>query len=203
MAGQISLRGQRNRKPKDGTVRQIWRCSKAPMVRFNDRAADRKPHAHAVGVGGEQGLKHPVDNSCIQPGPCIFDGYDNLLAVKRLRRNLQDTWPVGHGAHCETTSGSLSQDPVRRACSRQLRGLLQACLSARRRWHDFETGRCALPERPDQGLIEDEPPVSIVDLCSDRVLLARSSSIGRAAIARWYSQNCQSRYCFMVRAEQI
>src|SRR5713101_4552143 len=51
-------------------------------VRFDDRTADRKPHAHATGLGGVERLEQTVEVLHVQSRPGILDA--DKHAARRL-----------------------------------------------------------------------------------------------------------------------
>jgi len=44
---------------------------KPAMVGFNDRAANIQAHSHAISLGAEKGLKHPLGDGFRNPGTSI------------------------------------------------------------------------------------------------------------------------------------
>src|ERR1700741_3799759 len=67
----------RQRQPEDDPVRRVGRCRELSSVGFDDRAADREPHAHPFGLGREEGGEEAVEVRRGPPGTRIrhFDEY--------------------------------------------------------------------------------------------------------------------------------
>src|SRR5207247_3125191 len=53
--------GDGQTKVEDRAMRRIPRRPQPAAVRFDDRTADRQPHAHAARLGGEKRIEQPVD----------------------------------------------------------------------------------------------------------------------------------------------
>ena len=57
-------------------------------VGFDDRPADRQTHAHAAGLGGEEGGEQPVEVRRVDPGAGVLDRHEHPLR-RALRSNLE------------------------------------------------------------------------------------------------------------------
>src|SRR6202022_2625069 len=64
---------------KNGTVGYACRGPQPATVGFNDRTADRQPHAHAAGFGGEEGAEQPVHILGGDSDAAIRHTYQRLL----------------------------------------------------------------------------------------------------------------------------
>jgi hypothetical protein len=63
---------RRQGKVKCRPVKYIWLDPYPPTVSCDDRTADREPHAHATGFGGEEGVEQPVRGPVEIPTPLSF-----------------------------------------------------------------------------------------------------------------------------------
>ena len=63
----------------------IRRGPQPAAVRFDDRAADRQPHAHAGRLGREEGIEQPVQVVRVDANAGVVDGQSDVLTVVRLR----------------------------------------------------------------------------------------------------------------------
>src|ERR1700676_4767639 len=66
---------------KRGAVGQVCRGPQPATVDFYDRTADREPHPHAAGFGGEEGVEQPVRILGGNPDAAIRDTYEHLLCL--------------------------------------------------------------------------------------------------------------------------
>src|SRR6516164_6846872 len=57
----------RKRHTKDRAVGLVRRRRQPPAMRLDDRAADRQPHAHPVGLGRIEGLEQAVEVRRVEP----------------------------------------------------------------------------------------------------------------------------------------
>ena len=56
-----------------------------PAVKFDDRTADRKSHAHATGFGGEESIEQPIRAIGGEPNAAVRHRDSHLLCVILLR----------------------------------------------------------------------------------------------------------------------
>src|SRR5436305_14641811 len=76
-------RGVVQREVKGGAAEaRLFRPDPAAMA-GDDRMADRKADAHAVGLGAEEGLEQPIGHFGREPRPAILDLDPDLAAVGR------------------------------------------------------------------------------------------------------------------------
>src|SRR5258708_8465847 len=66
---------------------------------LDDRAADRQPHAHSSGFGGEEGVEDAVDVRWIESRTDIHDRDQHVARLLELRNNSQYPRPVHDRAH--------------------------------------------------------------------------------------------------------
>ena len=71
--------GGRDRELKSRAVGMVRPSPQPAAVRFDDRAADRQPHAHAVGFGGEEGVEQLIRILCGNAGAAIRHAHEHLL----------------------------------------------------------------------------------------------------------------------------
>src|SRR5262249_39027988 len=89
----------RHKKPQDGTMGRCGRCRQGAAVGFDDRAADRQSHAHAVGFGGEECVEDAVDILRADPCPRVFDRYGDTIRLVDFRLQPQHPGTIHHRAH--------------------------------------------------------------------------------------------------------
>ena len=87
------------REPEFGAVRRAGRSPEPATVCLDNSSTDRQPHAHAGGLGREQGIKDAMTDRFLDSGPGIPDRDLNASFVVDLRSDPQHPRPVGHGAH--------------------------------------------------------------------------------------------------------
>src|SRR5262249_61189257 len=66
-------------------ARAVLRDPDAAPVGFDDRAADRKPEAQAVALGGEEGLEEPADDGLRNAGAGVAHDELHGAVVSRAR----------------------------------------------------------------------------------------------------------------------
>ena len=98
-------------------VRAVRGVPKTPLVRLDDRAADRQAHPHALGLGREGRREDPVSLARADSGAGIRDRQGHGVAVARLRTDRQDSRlaPLRHrvdGVDDEVEKHLLQLDPV-------------------------------------------------------------------------------------------
>jgi len=54
-------------------------------VIFNDRTANREPHAHATRLGSEEGGEQPVDIFWVEPNAGVLNRNEHMIGVMRPR----------------------------------------------------------------------------------------------------------------------
>ena len=54
-------------------------------MRFDNRPADRQPHAHAVGFGRERRAEYPVHGAGFEALPGVFHGHHHTSGVMHFR----------------------------------------------------------------------------------------------------------------------
>jgi hypothetical protein len=69
-------------------------------MRFDDGMANSETHAHAVGLGREEGVENPVSIGRVDPGARIPHRYHHQAGAILARANHQLTRPVVHRGHC-------------------------------------------------------------------------------------------------------
>src|SRR6266850_26872 len=89
----------RQSEMEGGAVRRIRGRPEPSPMRLDDRTADRQPHAHAAGLGGEEGAEQLVHAVRIDPDAGILHGHQHLITLVRLRTNHQLARPVRDGRH--------------------------------------------------------------------------------------------------------
>jgi hypothetical protein len=84
--GQAHVKG---RAPPGGTD-----CPQAPTMRLNDRSADAKPHAGAVGFGCKERVEYLFRQLRRKPYAGITDRHKNLVAFSAPRLDDHLSYPV-------------------------------------------------------------------------------------------------------------
>src|SRR6266478_5026209 len=79
---------------KTCSVRKVVRGPQAPTMRFNDGAADAKPHAGAVRLRCKKRVEDLVRLLWGKPYTCIADGHQNLFFLRSLRLDGQLARPI-------------------------------------------------------------------------------------------------------------
>jgi len=83
---------------KNRAVRQVA-CDRQPAaVIFHHRAADREPHAHAVGFGGEERIENALHILRIDAAAGIFHR-DQTVGLMQLGFQSENTLAVSNAAH--------------------------------------------------------------------------------------------------------
>src|SRR5882672_12119974 len=101
--GAISRRSvcvHRQGELKRGTVGYVCRGPQPATVSFNDRTADREPHAHAAGFGGEEGVEQPVRIRGGYPDAAIRHTYERSVCLVLTRSDHQFARPIRDRLHC-------------------------------------------------------------------------------------------------------
>jgi hypothetical protein len=65
-----------------------------PAVRLDDRPADRQPHPHTGGLGGEEGAEQPIDVVGGDSHAGVVHGHGDVIDVVPLRPDRQLPWPL-------------------------------------------------------------------------------------------------------------
>src|SRR6516165_7393971 len=61
-----------------GAPRHVGRGPQSPAVGLNDRLADRKPHSHAVGLGGVKGIEQTIRGGLIEASSGIDHRHEDI-----------------------------------------------------------------------------------------------------------------------------
>jgi len=84
---------------KDAPLRRVWRGPKAAAMGFDNRAADREPHAHSFGLRCEEGIENAVHFRCIEPHARIRDRDQHIAGLIPLGAYPQHPWPMHDAAY--------------------------------------------------------------------------------------------------------
>src|SRR4051794_30905151 len=85
----------RHGKVKACTARRVVGGPQAATMRFNDRAADAKSHAGAVGLCGKECIKDLVGLPRRQTHAGVANRYQDLLSLCPLRIDDKFAGPIG------------------------------------------------------------------------------------------------------------
>ena len=66
---------------------------------FDDRAAYRETHSHAVRLGREENIEEAVDISCCEAGASILDRNKYTVVAVKLGRNAQTSFSIDNCLH--------------------------------------------------------------------------------------------------------
>ena len=66
---------------------------------FDDRTADRQPHAHTARFGGEEGAEQPVRVFGRDTDTAVLHCYEHLVCTVLARSDRQFAWPIGDRLH--------------------------------------------------------------------------------------------------------
>src|SRR6202140_5126605 len=103
---------------KRGTVGYVCRGPQPATVGFDDRTADREPHTHAAGFGGEEGVEQPVRIFCGDPDAAIGHTYKHLLRIvlagsdRQFARPIRDRLHGFNAVHHQVDDHLLELDPI-------------------------------------------------------------------------------------------
>ena len=80
-------------------------------MRLHDRAADRQPHAHAIWLGGVEGVEELFSRFRSNSDTGISHRNKNLVALSQPRLHDQLAGPAGDGGHrFETVDEQIDDD---------------------------------------------------------------------------------------------
>src|SRR5260370_6822901 len=97
-----SVRVHRQDELKRGTVGYVCRSPQPATVGFNDRTADREPHTHAAGFGGEEGIEQPVRILGGDPDAAIRYTYEHSMCIVLAGSDHQFARPIRGRLHSFT-----------------------------------------------------------------------------------------------------
>jgi len=86
----------RKRHTKDRAVGLVRRRRQPPAMRLDDRAADRQPHAHPVGLGRIEGLEQAVEVRRVEPRAGVLYLDEHIIRTtlagddRKLARSVAD-----------------------------------------------------------------------------------------------------------------
>src|SRR2546427_6107102 len=112
-----------------GTRAGVARGPQTASVGLDDRPADREPHAHSTGLGGEEGIEQARDLIFIESDTHVLHGHENRVRCVGLRSDDQVARPTTHpfarldAVHQQIEDALLQLDPIaldRRQCRGQL-----------------------------------------------------------------------------------
>src|SRR5579862_6234957 len=83
-------------KMKRYAVGRVCGGPQSTPMGFHDRTADRKPHTHAAGFGGEEGIEHTVHILSGYPDAAIGHAYNYLSLLIQPRSDRQLARPTGN-----------------------------------------------------------------------------------------------------------
>ena len=72
---------------------------KAPVVRFDNRSANRKTHSHFLRLGREKSVENPLDVLRIDTGAGILHCYQNAFLFAKFGSHTQKPLAVGRRSH--------------------------------------------------------------------------------------------------------
>lgn len=69
-------------------------------MRFDDRAADRQPHAHTAGLDGEERIEQPIQKARGDADAGVAHRHGDVPGLVRVRGDRQHR-PLAHGRRSE------------------------------------------------------------------------------------------------------
>jgi hypothetical protein len=101
-------------------MRLVRRCQQRPAIRFDDRAADRQPHADPIGLGRVERLEQPVEIRRIDPRAGIVDFDEHAVGIalaggnRKLARSVSGAGHRLNGVDHQIHDHLLQLDTIRR-----------------------------------------------------------------------------------------